>query len=196
MKNIYLFFLILLLFIHLSGFAQNNGPYLSFGLHGGIVFVDNKPTSEYYSSTGPFLEAEFAVNINRSFAPFIAYDIGTIRKRESSFTYTGSGYSMKENIYLMHYRLIYLGFRYTYNPNNKFGVFAQTQIGLGKQYSPDKTRSHEFNLDEVAGDISIGLGAKYSIIKSLEVSTKAKFHGNSIFSFFGGLNFNLPIISN
>jgi hypothetical protein len=185
MKKI-LFFLIIIFFFSDFCFSQDDITNSSFGLHGGFKAVDNKSTSENYSSTGPFLEAEFAFNINKNIAPFIAFDIGTIRKREFSF------YS--EKTYLMHYYLFYLGFRYTYNLNNKFGIFAQIQGGMGEQKSQDKTPPREFSFGNWAYDISIGLGAKYSITKFLDVSTKAKFHEKNVFSFFGGLNFNITEI--
>ena len=184
MNHKYFFALFLLFLFPLFSYSQKNIPYLSFGLHGGIIAVDVKPTNEYYSSINPVLECEFAVNINKSFAGVFCFDMGNIRKKEF----------YNDKTYLSHYKLYCLGFRYTYNFNNKFGIFGQTQIGAGTQRSLDKTPSNEFNFGDIAADISIGLGAKYSITKSLEISTKAKWHGKLFFSFFGGLNFNLPAI--
>lgn len=174
----------MLIFIPFSDFAQNNDPYLSFGLHGGIIAVDVKPTNEYFSSINPVLECEAAVNINRSFAVFFNFDLSNIRKKEF----------FGDKTYLSHYKIFYLGFRYTYNINNKFGIFGQTQLGAGTQKSLDEPPTTEFNFGDIAADISIGLGAKYSITKSLEFSTKAKWHGKLFFTFLGGLNFNLPEI--
>jgi|GEM_PF-5856106 hypothetical protein len=177
MNKILLFFLFYIL-IPTIGSTQTADTYLGFGIHGGL-FLHTSKSSTYYEP-GSLIEGEFLFNFDKSFGLAFNYDISSSRTKYPVANYVS---------YLEQFHELSVGPRFTFL-NSKIKLFSEIQFGLFSTINPeDRIEGAGFGLD-----MNLSVGAKYTIIKEIDIFSKVKCHNPfncSLYAFTAGFNVNL-----
>jgi hypothetical protein len=185
MKIIFFLILSVLFFFIGIGYSQESEICLGFGAHTGyLVLKNNNDGSERKNAF--IIELESALSFSKNLSLVLNYDITSYQSK--------SHYEV--NYFRSHLRELALGLRYT--PfRSRFIIFCEGQASIaGENNTDNPPLEQESNIGAFGIGLNFGIGAKYSIIKQLDAYLKIKRHFFSAYAITGGLNFNLPPISN